>query len=307
MTTAGPALERAFDSNAHSPPSLMATRLTILDASMRPLLDSQGFRRYEDFVDATRGEVVGRSSTSQTRRIELGGASGGESGVSGTPRREVLFLKVYRYAGKTRRLGLWPDKGTVETRNYRILRQCCGIDVPDVIAHGSRRSRGYLLDAFILTRAIPHARPLEEFLQPRQDQGRVGSNHPEDAAAVERDSLRSYLLCQTAEMVARMHSAGFYHIDLQWRNILVSDDHSRRPRIFVIDSARGSRRHWKVFRAHGRLRDLSSLYKKARMRLTAREQIGWLRRYLGVRRLGREHHAMIRTILDDRRIKDRQD
>jgi len=251
--------------------------------------------------------VVGRSSTSQTRRIELERVPAAESGTAESTGGEVLFLKVYRYAGQTRRLGLWPDKGAIEARNYRILRQCCDIDVPDVIAYGSRRSRGYLLDAFILTRAIPHVRPLEELSQRRSDESRPGAGGPDDSAAVARDSLRSYLLCQTAEMVARMHAACFYHIDLQWRNILISDDHSPRPRIFVIDSARGSLRHWGVFRAHGRLRDLSSLYKEARMRLTAREQIGWLRRYFGVRRLGREHHAMIQAILDDRRIKDRRD
>ncbi len=116
--------------------------------------------------------------------------------------------------------------------------------------------------------------------------------------------MRRHLLETTADLVARMHAAGFFHIDLQWRNLLVSEDGSRRPRVYVIDSVRGGPRRWRPFQMHGRLRDLSSLYKLARSQVPVREQVGWLWRYLGVRRLRHEHRVMIQTILCDRRIKD---
>lgn len=116
--------------------------------------------------------------------------------------------------------------------------------------------------------------------------------------------MRRHLLETTADLVSRMHAAGFFHIDLQWRNMLVSEDGARCPRVFVIDSARGGLRRSRLFQMHGRLRDLSSLYKLARFRVPVREQVGWLRRYLGVHRLQHEHRMMIQTILCDRRIKD---
>ena len=277
----------------------MATRLTILDDGMRHVLTSRGLSRYEDFVNTTIGEVVSRSSTTQTRRIRWNDAPADASnGLS-----DEFYLKVYRYGGKTRRLAMWPDKGGMEARNYRILHRRCGVSVPDVIAYGSRRRWGYLLDAFILTRAIPHAISLEDFAKRRW-----GPNHcnaeGRSAATVINDPLRRYLLIHTADIVARMHGAGFFHIDLQWRNILIADDGSDRPRIFLIDSARGSHRNWKIFQAHGQLRDLSSLSKEARLQLRPREQVFWLRRYFGVSRLTQDHHAMIQAIQNDRRIKD---
>lgn len=283
----------------------MATRLTILDDGMRSVLTSRGLSRYEDFVDTTIGEVVSRSSTTQTRRIRWNDASGVATTNASNGLSDEFYLKVYRYGGKTRRLALWPDKGGMEARNYRILHRHCGVSVPDVIAHGSRRRRGYLLDAFILTRAIPHAVSLDDFAKRRWGPSRCNAEgRPAAANTVINDPLRRYLLIHTADIVARMHRAGFFHIDLQWRNILIADDGSDRPRIFLIDSARGSRRHWKIFQAHGRLRDLSSLSKEASLQLTPREQVLWLRRYFGVSRLTQDHHAMIQAIQDDRRIKD---
>jgi hypothetical protein len=119
------------------------------------------------------------------------------------------------------------------------------------------------------------------------------------------DVGRSRLLEETAGLVSRMHAAGFVHVDLQWRNLLVVENGGIGPTIYVIDSARGGLRGWVLYQLHGRLRDLSSLYKLGRVLLTRREQIRWLRRYLGVRRLSAcEHHALAWTILHDRGIKD---
>lgn len=283
----------------------MATRLTILDDGMRHVLTSRGLSRYEDYADTAIGEVVSRSSTTQTRRIRWNDAPGVTTGDPPDGSSGEFYLKVYRYSGKTRRLALWPDKGSMEARNYRTLRRHCGVSVPDVIAYGSRRRWGYLLDAFILTRAIPHAVSLDDFAKRRWGPNRC--NAESQATTVLDDPLRHYLLIHTADIVARMHRAGFFHIDLQWRNILIADDGSDRPRIFLIDSARGSLREWKILQAHGRLRDLSSLYKEAHLQLTPREQVLWLRRYFGVSRLTQDHHAMIQAIQADRRIKDHHD
>ncbi len=286
----------------------MATRLTILDDGMRQVLTSRGFSRYEDYADTTIGEVVSRSSTTQTRRIRwidtpVAPAADASDRMSGE-----FYLKVYRYGREARRFALWPDKAGLEARNYRILRRHCGVSVPDVIAYGSRRRWGYLLDAFILTRAVPHAVTLDDFARRRWGPNRRNANdQPPATTTVINDPMGRYLLIHTADIVARMHRAGFFHIDLQWRNILIADDGSDRPRIFLIDSARGSRRNRKILQAHGQLRDLSSLYKEARMQLTPREQVLWLRRYFNVSRLTQDHHAMTQAIQEDRRIKDRRD
>src|SRR5207253_1005236 len=65
-----------------------------------------------------------------------------------------------------------------------------------------------------------------------------------------------------------------------WRNILVRLD-SGGPAIFLIDSSRGGVRRTWLSRHHGRIRDLASLDKLARFRLTATERLRWVRWYLG--------------------------
>ncbi|MCG8406867.1 MAG: lipopolysaccharide kinase InaA family protein [Phycisphaerales bacterium] len=262
----------------------MPDRLTILKPGMQSTLESGGFRVYEDYVSTMKGDVVSRSGTTETRRLVL----------NETVPACSLFLKIYRYQGRNRRSFLRRDKCRLEARNYQILRGHCRVNVPDVIAHGCRRARCRLVDAFILTRGVPNAVPMSEYFTRRW----------QAPGPVPDDPLRKYLLTETASMLARMHSAGFFHIDLQWRNLLVSDDGSSRPSIFVIDSARGELRKWPVHQAHGRLRDLSSLFKEARFHLTRCELFRWFRQYLGVPKLSDEHKAMIRTIQQDRLLKD---
>lgn len=265
----------------------MATKvlLTVHLPRMRPHLETRGLRRYEDYLACTLGEVVGRTGTTETRRIL----------IDHDDRREAFYLKAYRYQDPRRPARLSGDKARREARNYRILLRRCGVSVPDVIAHGSRRRGWRLLDAFILTRGVPNATPLDLYARRRWLAGHLTATDP----------TRRHLLDETADLLARMHHAGFFHIDMQWRNLLVSEDGTDRPPLFVIDSARGGLRRWGPYRMHGRLRDLSSLHKLGRLWLTRSEQIRWLRRYLGVRTLrAPEHHSLVQTILYDRSIKD---
>lgn len=268
----------------------MGTQLTIVECEMVPVLEAGGLLGYEDYISCEAGEVVGESRRSQMRRLV----------IRWKEHIETLFLKRYRYEGKYARWAIREDTGLVEARNYRLLREQCGVNVPDVVAYGSRRRGWRLVDSFILTRCVPDAVSLDSYAEDRWP----------DIGKAATDTHRRQLLEQSADMVSRMHTAGFFHVDLQWRNILVSRGNTEpggdtdSPTLYVIDSARGALRKWGVLREHGRLRDLSSLYKEARSRLTRRECVCWLRRYFGVDRLSTEHHAMVRTILLDRESKD---
>jgi hypothetical protein len=251
----------------------MGTRLTV-DDDMRAGLEACGLASYDDFISCTQGEIVHQSCTTTTRRILIK-----PGGIADT-----LYLKAYHPAP----LRGWSRSRPIrEARNYVILREHCGVRVPDVIAFGIRRFLGRCMNGFILTRAIPNAESL--------DQVRA---YPAP--------LRRHLLELTAAIVARMHAAGFFHIDLQWRNLLIADNGAEMPEIHIIDSSRGGLRRGRVLKEHGRLRDLSSLSKEARRRLTPREQIRWLRAYFAVRRLSLTHRALIRTIHYDRGIKDHE-
>lgn len=259
----------------------MPIRMTFEQPDLRDALAAAGLRRYEDFMETQRGEIVVHAGSSHSRRIQLNG-----------PSRPIgLFLKVYRRGG--RRFFLRRDKAAVEAENYRFLR-AAGVEVPDVVCFGSRRGLMRLQDAFILMREVPDAVGLDAFV------ARVWPN----PAGESNHALRRQLLERSAALVRRMHDAGFYHIDLQWRNILVSRRDDALPRLFIIDSSRGGHRRGRIFREHGRLRDLSSLAKEAVIRLTRTERLRWLKGYLGVPRLTRAHTDLIRTIEMDRILKD---
>ncbi|RIK69308.1 MAG: hypothetical protein DCC65_00770 [Planctomycetota bacterium] len=265
----------------------MSILLRILEPEMKAPLAAAGLIRYADFVGCAGGEVVHQSGTTCTRRLTVRTASGDD----------VLYLKAYRYDGKAVPFRLTSSKPLREARNYRLLREQCGIDVPDVVALGSRRRGPLMTDGFVVTRAVPDCQPLDAFAAGRPNLRLDGL----------RDKLCRDVMERTAEAVARMHTARVYHIDLQWRNMLVSLTNPEEPRVYLLDCARGGRRRHPWRCEHGRLRDLSSLYKEARVRLSPRQQIWWLRRYLDVRKLTEVHRLMMGSILLDRAIKDHEE
>lgn len=262
----------------------MATRLTFVDGSAQASFDAIGLVRYEDFIGFEAGAIVGESGTTQTRRFAIASASAGN----------VLYLKKYRYRGVRRRHRFRVDKAALEARNYSTLRRRCGVAAPEVVVHGSRRHGWRLLDAIIVTREVAQAVSMEDLFErrwPRADRA-VG------------DPARAALLDEAARVVGRMHRTGFYHIDLQWRNLLVSRVDSAGVSICVCDSPRGGLRRWRPHRMHGALRDLSSLHKEARRRMTRTEQMRWLNDYLRASGLRADRRVLVWTIILDRVIKD---
>lgn len=263
----------------------MVQRVIINDAYRR-MLDENGVRGYGDFLAlADGGEQVASSRSGRTHRVRIGG---GTDAIEG-------FLKIHDYSC-WRRFRCRRDKGAAEAANYAVLRDVCGVNVPDVIARGWRKRGLRYVDGFILTRAIEGAHSL-------------ASIAAETGGAIDDAVMRGL-----ADVVRRMHAASFFHIDLQWRNILVvgSGRDSADARaghdvtIFLLDSPRGGLQATAVGRAHGRIRDLSSLHKDARRWLGNRVQLWWLKVYLGRARLTPVDRAMIRTILRDREIKGRK-
>lgn len=256
----------------------MSASITFLEEDLRKPLAAAGLSTYDDFMACDRGEAVTQSGSSQTQRItvRVGGSE------------DTLYLKRYRYGAGRWRFRM--DKAACEARNYSYLRHSCEIAVPEVVCLGCRSRLLWRRDGFLLTRSISGSVSLDVLAARHWPTAADGASSPE----------RRALLETACEMIRRMHARHFYHLDLQWRNILVQD----MRRLFVIDSWRGGPRWGPVFRAHGRLRDLSSLAKEAMVRLSRTERLRWLRRYFGARRLSKEHRMVIRAIERDRFLKD---
>ena len=244
----------------------MSVVWTVLDSAAWTTIARLGIDSYHACLDARAGVVVSESWTRQTRRIE----------VAAGPDRGEFYLKVFRFEGPRWRHRFRRDAATVEARNYALLREVCGLPTADVIAYGARRSRLRLLDAVLITRGIERTAPLDAF-QPAPDERRT-------------------LAALTAAAVARMHAHRFFHSDLEWRNILVR----RGPagiEAYIIDSSRGDRRRCWLLRRHGRIRDLASLDRLARRRLTRTQRLRWLLAYLDSRRLDGAQRRLVWSVL----------
>ena len=129
---------------------------------------------------------------------------------------------------------------------------------------------GRLRSAFIITRAIPDATGLIEFMSQRC---------PAASGAANAQSRRA-VLRQLAEMTRAIHQAGFFHNDLYWRNILVSLEKNRPPLVWWIDCPRGQFDRWSPWRRRRLLKDLAGLDKCGSRYCTRSERLDFAKTYL---------------------------
>lgn len=295
----------------------MSITWTIVDPVGAGLLGETGFASYFDFINRQPGHEVGKGGTTRTTRLRIG--SEPRTPVRGKVRAhqkdqpesakahallssptcvegsDVFFIKVYRYAGSQWRHRFRRDKASLEAANYELLDEI-GIGTPQVVAFGARRSGLRLLDAVIVTRGLPDVISLDRLFKLRWPDA-------EDHAA---NALRREVVDRVVREVRRMHDAEFFHIDLQWRNILIGGLGDNGIDVYFLDAPRGGLRTSPWAREHGRLRDLSCLYKEARRRLSRTEQLRWLLIYLGETRVTPATRAMIQALLFDRTVKDNE-
>jgi len=202
-----------------------------------------------------------------------------------------VFFKQYAFARPSWKFVGRASKARREFGNYEVF-QRLGIASAERIACGEQRDwLGRLRRAFIVTRAVPNASTLLEFVQ----------KHCPDAAGPERKEMRAAIITQLAGMTRRIHEANFFHNDLFWRNILVQFSSSAGPKLCWIDCPRGKFRLW-FFRSYrARLRDLSALDQPAEKFFSPRERITFTKLYLGQKRLGAKAKKLIRDVVAYRR------
>jgi len=198
---------------------------------------------------------------------------------------ENVFFKQYLYPAPAWTFVGRRSKARREFENYAVF-QRFGIPCPQALACGELRDRlGRLRRAFILTRAVPEAQTLIEFVQTRcPERGTAASRH-----------LRRDIIARLAAMVGRLHEGNFFHNDLVWRNILVTSPHGGSPELWWIDCPRG-RFAW-LRRGRLQLKDLALLDKGASRNCTRAERLAFMKAYLGNPRLDADAKRLARSVL----------
>jgi tRNA A-37 threonylcarbamoyl transferase component Bud32 len=198
---------------------------------------------------------------------------------------EQVFFKQYIFPAPAWAFIGRRSKARREFENYAAFSR---MDIPcaQALACGELRDGlGRLRRAFILTRAVPDAQTLIEFVQTRC---------PSRAAVASR-KLRQDIITRFAPMVGRMHQWKFFHNDLVWRNILVTCPPQGTPGLWWIDCPRG-RFAW-FGRRRLQLKDLAALDKQASRNCTRAERLAFVKAYLGKRRLDADVKQLAREVL----------
>ncbi len=200
-----------------------------------------------------------------------------------------VFYKQYEFASPSWGFLGRASKARREWESYTAFAEC-GVPCAERIAVGEERDgMGRLRRAFLITRAVPGAKTLTEFVQQDcADRSQPGSR-----------SLRNQLLVQLAAMTRRIHERGFYHNDLYWRNILVTRAGNGAPELWWIDCPRGH--HSRFRREPRRVKDLACVDRMASLHCTRKERLDFVRAYLGKDRLDNEVVHLARTVSTYRR------
>ncbi|MBL0712403.1 MAG: hypothetical protein JJV98_01770 [Desulfosarcina sp.] len=215
---------------------------------------------------ACRGELITASPISRVKRVEIG--------------PEAFYVKLYYAGGKHLRRWIGRSRARAEWENLKYFHHL-GIPAAVLTAFGQETRLGLFKRAALITREIPDTRDLASL---------QNENHP-----LLRDRRWVNVVSrQIATHTRRLHRAGFVHVDLKWRNILVNLSGS--PRIFLIDCPAGCHRG-RLLAPRGFIKDLACLDKVAKRQLSRTQRLRFYLDYVQRRRLTADDKKRIQRIL----------
>ena len=174
---------------------------------------------------------------------ELNGLDGTVETVKTGPHRTVyrLCLPAEEFYVKHFRNDHWKGlllnlvRPTKAKSEWQAAQRIAQLAVPtfDPVALGIVRRDGLVADSFLVSRGIPNAIPLDEFvavtLLPVLESPATGHD------AGRQCELRQALATAVGELSARLHLAGVEHADFHAANILVRLEPDGLPRLWLID------------------------------------------------------------------------
>lgn len=197
------------------------------------------------------------------------------------------YVKRYIGNGKnaTRRWfglrGLIAPQRVVKEWENLLLFQQWGIPTATLVAWGLERDKGYFVRGALVTEEIAHT----------SDLGSMANDN--DPRLADRHWM-ALVLRQLARHTRRMHSEGFAHNDLKWRNVLV--DASATPTVYLIDCPSGGFWRGPLLR-YRIIKDLACLDKIGKYRLSRAQRLRFYLDYTGHETLSVADKRRLRKIL----------
>jgi len=229
------------------------TRLSV-DPAYQSYLTSIGLDDLSAWSDFDQGEALSVGKTVCLR-------------VKPTTQADTVYFKRYLYKKNIWEFFLRRSKAANEFINYQRLKKL-GIPTLETVALYEQRSFGRLKFACIITKELPNTMQLDDFYKG------VLLNMPKQQA----HRVFSSLIEQLFQQIRTAHNAGFFHLDLKWRNILIQQ-HGDSYQPIWIDCPRGIQRRY--FNERLKVADLSGLSRKALSFFSPQQLYRMLRQYLG--------------------------
>ncbi len=242
------------------------------DSKWQKELAEFGLTENTDWLKAAPGECVSESETTNCFKVKI---ADGRS----------FFFKRYSYPkSKQKRYWMRASKAQVETFGYAQLKKL-GIPTLTVIAFGEKRSFGKLVAAYIVTEGINDSMDLQQFAQD------VWFDLPK----AKRSEVYLEIRNQIFEQLNKAHQAKYFHQDLHWRNILVTEENGKYKTIW-IDCPRARYRKVSMNAKHGQMVDLSCLARRCLDYLSRSERYRALSEYLKINNLGWTSRSLFKEI-----------
>jgi tRNA A-37 threonylcarbamoyl transferase component Bud32 len=217
-----------------------------------------------DAVFAIEGEPITSDPISSVEKI---------SRPAGT-----FYLKRYHRAGKWLRRFVGRSRIRAEWENLQLF-ETLGIPTAKIVGYGEQRVLGSFVRGALITEELPGTADLAVLAEER-------------SPLLKTPSWLEKVSQQVADYTRRMHQHRFAHVDLKWRNILVTDDGA----VFFIDCPAGHRpASWRLRRSI--IKDLACLDKVARKVLTRSQRLRFYKTYANCTKLGKEDKKTINRVL----------
>lgn len=216
---------------------------------------------------AAPGEYITSSPISRVVRVEADNAA--------------FYVKTYTAGGKNLRRWIGRSRARAEWENLLFF-QSLGIPIAPVVAYGQDTRYGLFKQGALVTAEVTNTSDLARM------------HEQNDPLLADRDWLGA-VSRQIANYTRRLHQQRFGHLDLKWRNILVTP--TVPPEVFFIDCPGGKIRRGPLAKRWF-VKDLACLDDLARKRLSRTQRLRFFMRYRRLTRLAPEDKVQIRRVLD---------
>ena len=216
-----------------------------------------------------KGQEINANWMSRLTRYESSGA--------------VYYVKTYVCRGRGLRRWFGRSRLRAEWENLQLFARY-GIATAEVIAYGETGLRNY--QGAIITRGLLQTRDLARLAE-------------EGNPILLDKRWRLGVIRRLSELVRIMHTRGFIHNDLKWRNILVGLDiksNKNPPRVYLIDCPMGRFLCGPLMR-RGIVKDLACLDKVAKYALSRTDRLRFYLAYSGKTQLQRNDKVLIKKVL----------